>query len=212
MKILSVLVGKPKLVGYLGKEISTGIFKSSVQGPVRLGFTNLEGDGQADLKVHGGREKALYAYGYERSDDWKKVRPDEELAYGAFGENLSVDTLPEDRIFVGDVYRLGGSRVQACQPRFPCQKLAVKFQDAAILKQFNDFGKPGVYYRVIEEGLVAAGDSFELLDRDSVPVSILELFFLKRPEDDEGRARVREILKNGAHAESWRKKLSGWLD
>jgi len=211
MKILSIQIGTPKTVTFRGAEISTGIFKDPVTGPVHLGFTNLVGDGQADLKVHGGREKALYAYAYDTYKEWRKIRPNDELAYGAFGENLSVDTLFEDRIFVGDTYRLGFARVQACQPRFPCMKLAVKFQDVEILKQFNSVGRPGVYYRVLEEGKIAAGDSFELIERDPVPVSIGELYLIKKPEDESGFERVREILKVAALSESWKKKLGSWL-
>lgn len=211
MKILSIQVGKPKLASFRGAEVSTGIFKDPVTGPVRLGLLNLEGDGQADLKVHGGREKALYAYGYDVYPRWKELRPKDAFPMGAFGENLTVDTLSEDQIFVGDTYRLGSARVQACQPRFPCQKLAVKFQDLGILKQFNALKRPGVYYRVLEEGVVAAGDTFQLIEREKISVSIQELFEIVRPEKD-GLHRVREILSVGALSESWKKKLASWLE
>jgi MOSC domain-containing protein YiiM len=202
----------PRAAEFRGTTVSTGIFKSPVKGPVHLGFTNLEGDGQADLRVHGGLEKALYAYDHGTYSEWEKIRPGETFEYGAFGENLCVDTLPESSIYVGDTYQVGSAKVQACQPRFPCQKLAIKFQDLAILKQFNTLGRPGVYYRVIEEGTLAAGDSFKLLSQEKIRVSIQELFEMSSPDNDEERARVREILSVRSIPDTWRKKLHGWVN
>lgn len=211
MKILSIQVGKPKLVTYRGHEVSTGIFKDPVQGSVWLRTLNLEGDGQADLKVHGGRDKALYAYSYDTYTEWKKLRPKDVLPYGAFGENLCIDSLPESQIFLGDVYEVGSARIQVTQPRFPCQKLVVKFQDPLILKQFIQLGRSGVYYRVLQEGQIEAGQEMKLVEKAHVRVSVQEIFEISKPTDDAGRARVREILGLKSLNENWREKFQAWL-
>ncbi len=211
MKILSIQVGLPKILNYEGREILTGIQKSPITNAVQLGFTHLDGDGQADLKVHGGREKALYAYSVDAYDAWKKMRPTDEIAFGAFGENLSVDSIQENDVYVGDTYELGNARVQACQPRFPCFKLAAKFSDPAILKQFTEINRPGVYYRVLQEGIIQAGDEFKLIDREKELVSIQELYELKKSSTD-GYDRFRTILSVPSLSQNWRKKLESWIN
>lgn len=210
MKILSIQVGLPKTVVFEGKSVTTGIFKTPVSGPVFMSALNLEGDGQADLKVHGGRDKAIYAYGHDTYPEWQALRPGDSLEYGAFGENLTLDELREDEVFVGDVYALGTAKIQACQPRFPCHKLGVKFRDPGILKQFMDYGRPGVYYRVVEEGVIRAGDTLELVEREETLVSITELFTISKPTDGD-LTRVREILQVRGLADNWRAKLMSWI-
>jgi len=176
MKILSIQVGKPKTIEFNGKQITTGIFKDPVSSPVMLRTFNLDGDGQADLKVHGGRDKALYAYSSDAYLEWKKLRPQDEFPSGAIGENLTIDFLPEDQIYIGDTYEVGKAIVQVTQPRFPCYKLAAKFQDNEIRKQFMKINRSGVYYRVLQEGFVGVGDEMKLLNREKSTLSIAEVF------------------------------------
>lgn len=211
MKILSIQVGQPKILHYDGREILTGIQKYPVSKPVRLNFTNLDGDGQADLKVHGGPEKALYAYSDDSYPAWRKMRPQDDLSYGAMGENLTIDSIRENETYVGDTYQIGQARVQACQPRFPCFKLAAKFGDPHILKQFTQINRPGVYYRVLEEGTIQTGDEFKLIHRENVLVSIQELYELKKPATD-AQDRIRTILTVKTLSSNWRTKLEGWLN
>lgn len=123
MKILTIQIGKVKKIEYRGRPVETGFFKEQVKGPVKLLALKLEGDEQADLKVHGGLDKALYAYPYDSYVDWKKFRPEHAYEPGAFGENLCMETLDEKSIYVGSIYRLGEAEVQVTQPRFPCFKL-----------------------------------------------------------------------------------------
>ncbi len=210
MKVLSIQVGKPKTIQYQGKEVSTGIFKEPVNGPIMLNFLNLEGDGQADLRVHGGKDKALYAYSYDAYASWQKLRPQDTFSYGAFGENLCFETLPENKMYIGDTYELGDAIVQVAQPRFPCYKLSIKFNDPKILKQFMQSGRPGVYFRVLKEGLINVGDSLKLIQQEKVHLSITDLLALyKNPIDDS--ERIKELLKINALPSQWREEFESWL-
>lgn len=206
MKILSILVSKPKTIEYQGKQVSTGIFKEPVSGPVMLRTLNLDGDGQADLRVHGGPFKALYAYSNDAYPEWQKLRPNESLGFGAFGENLTIETLPEDSLFIGDTYKLGGALVQVAQPRFPCYKLAIKFNDPKVLKQFMRLKRPGVYFRVLQEGLVDVGDELQLVSTEPVRFSVLELFTLS-DQDELSPDRIKDILSIDALAPEWRRQF-----
>jgi MOSC domain-containing protein YiiM len=210
MTLLSVQVGKPREVSYRGKPVTTGIFKNPIQGPVMLRALGLDGDGQADLSVHGGRDKAVYAYSDDAYPLWQALRPGNTFGFGATGENLSVDVLPEAALFVGDTYELGGAVIQVAQPRLPCHKLAVKFDDPGILKQFMALGRPGVYFRVLQEGLIEAGNTFKLVEQESTRLSIAELFALAR-DPGANPVRIREILEIGALPENWREQFRSLL-
>jgi MOSC domain-containing protein YiiM len=176
MKIQSIQVGTPKVIEYKGHQILTGILKKKIAGPVLLKKLNLEGDAQADLSVHGGKDKALYAYSCDAYEGWRKLRPQDSFDNGAMGENLSVDHLPEDKIYIGDTFEIGTCVVQVTQPRFPCYKLAAKFNDPLIVKQFMKFERPGVYFRVIKEGAIEVDQELKLTHQEKIRVSVHELF------------------------------------
>ncbi|MBC7533522.1 MAG: MOSC domain-containing protein [Oligoflexus sp.] len=209
MKILSILTGKPQTVTFRGKVIDTGIFKSASAGPIMLRTTNLDGDGQADLKVHGGRDKALYAYPFDIYDAWRDLRPQDKFEMGAFGENLCMDELNEKAIYLGDSFRVGKAVIQVTEPRFPCFKLGIKFEDPKIVEQFMTMGRPGVYYRVLEEGLLSIGDEMELIDREEVLVSVQEIFEMESEPDP---VRLLEILKVQSLNEHMRRKYREYVD
>lgn len=179
MQLLSIQTGLPKKVIFNGKEVETGIFKSPVQGPIKVNFLNLEGDGQADLTVHGGKDKAVYAYSFDTYDWWKKARPNDVIDYGAMGENLTFDLIQEDSIFIGDTFELGSCVLQVAQPRFPCFKLGVMYKDMGIIKTFMQYARPGVYFRVLQEGHIDAGQKLKLIDREKTLLSIKELFLMR---------------------------------
>lgn len=194
MELISIQTGLPKTVSFHGKDVTTGIFKSPVTGSVKVNFLNLEGDGQADLTVHGGKDKAVYGYSLDTYVSWKKERPNDLFNYGAFGENLTIDHLPEDQVFIGDTYELGTCILQVAQPRFPCFKLGVMYQDMSIVKAFMKFARPGVYYRVIQEGQIKAGDEFKLINREKTLLSVLELFHYQHQPVDPIKAREYQDL------------------
>ncbi len=165
MKLLSVQVGVPRSVRHGSRTVRTAIFKEPVPGRVRVGRTNLEGDRQADLRVHGGPDKAVYAYDLSGYQHWRRDLG-RELPFGQFGENLTVEGMPETEVRIDDVYRVGSALLQISQPRSPCGKLALRMGSPAFLETFLESGRTGFYLRVLEEGEVGAGDAIELVSRD----------------------------------------------
>lgn len=199
-------VAQPKTISYRGNSVTTGIFKKPTKGPLLLKTLNLEGDGQADLRVHGGHDKALYVYSADAYDPWRKLRPKDSFPFGAMGENLTLDELAEHSLFVGDTYSVGDAIVQVTQPREPCLKLAIKFDDPKILKDFMLVNRPGAYFRVLKEGLIDVGHEFKLIQREAVLLSIKE-FFDSTSSGWTNAARIREILTLAPLPSNWRKRL-----
>ncbi|HET8910004.1 MAG TPA: MOSC domain-containing protein, partial [Ktedonobacteraceae bacterium] len=136
MRVISVNVGQPREVIWKGRTVSTGIFKEPVEGRIKVGRLNLDGDRQADLTVHGGPEKAIYVYPAEHYSYWRQEFPEMELPWGMFGENLTLEGLLEKDAHVGDQFQLGSAKVMVVQPRLPCYKLGLKFKRDDILKRF----------------------------------------------------------------------------
>jgi MOSC domain-containing protein YiiM len=187
MKIVSLHVGRPRLIVYNGATINTGIFKDPVLGSVPLRTLNLDGDRQADLSVHGGQYKAVYAYPSEHYPFWRKELPEMEMPWGMFGENFTTTGLAEDDLHIGDRFQIGSAILMVRQPRMPCYKLAAKFQREDIVKRFLRSGRSGFYFSVEQEGAVEAGDSFALLSRNQDGVTISEmnrLFFSEKHKQD----------------------------
>ena len=211
MKLLSIQIGKPREVQWAGKTVSTGIFKDPVEGQVFVGKLNLEGDGQADLKVHGGIDKAVYGYGADAYQWWKVKLGRADLSPGAFGENLTFSQLDENAIHIGDVFSLGGCHLQVVQPRQPCFKLGIRFGDMEILKTFLASDRPGIYFRVLKEGFIRAGDELRLIEQEkqAVPLMALYRFYKNRNLD---QPTIRKILTIKNLNSSWRKSLQQFLD
>jgi MOSC domain-containing protein YiiM len=159
VKLLSVNVSLPKEVPYNDQTITTGIFKEPVGGRVTVRSINVDGDGQADRKVHGGRDMAVYAYPIEHYKFWEKALGRDGFPFGQFGENLTVEGLAEEQVRVGDVFRVGGALLQVTQPRIPCYKLALRMGEGLDFpKRFQESGRLGFYLRVLEEGEIGAID------------------------------------------------------
>ena len=201
MRVKSLNLGQPREVTYGEKVITTGIFKEPVFDSVRVGQTNLEGDGQADLKVHGGRYKAVYAYPYEHYKYWARELPEVDLVWGHFGENLTSEGLLEERVNIGDVYRVGTAELAVTQPRLPCFKLGVRFGRTDIIKRFLQSEKPGIYFSVLKEGQVQAGDSIELLKRDPQNVTVVDLLRLMLQGKDDPIPQNLELMKRALEIE-----------
>jgi len=175
MKILSVNVGLPRDVLFRGEIVTTGIFKESVKGELKLRKLNLDGDKQADLTVHGGEDKAVYTYPMEHYEYWHGELPNTALPWGMFGENFTTEGLMEDAVNIGDLFQIGSAKVIATQPRMPCYKLGVKFGRMDIVRRFLASGRPGIYFKVLKEGEVEAGDVIELLGKDKNNVTIKDI-------------------------------------
>jgi len=175
MKLISVNVGQPRRVPWQGQTVATGIFKEPVEGTVQLRRLNLDGDQQADLKVHGGPYKAVYVYPSEHYEFWRRELPGTELPWGALGENFTTEGLLEDGVCIGDRFRVGSAVVAVTQPRMPCYKLGIKFGRNDIIKRFLGSRRTGFYFSVVEEGEVRAGDAVELLAQAESRVSVADI-------------------------------------
>ena len=193
MRVVSVNVSMPREVAWQGTAVLTGIFKDPVAKPVALRRLNLDGDAQADLSVHGGPDKAVYAYPTEHYADWQS-RLGRTLSFGAFGENLSTEGLVEDLVHIGDEFRVGTARLVVTQPRMPCYKLGIRFGDPAMVKQFLRAGWPGIYFAVIEEGVVGPGDPIERVHTDENRVTVEAMFKLMLDRHPSAEA-LRSILR-----------------
>ncbi len=150
-------VGSLRPLVVSGREVLTGIFKEPVEGRVAVGELGLEGDVQADRRVHGGEDQAVYAYAIE-DVEWWESELGRELAPGFFGENLTLRGVDVNGLRPGDRLNAGGVTLEVTKPRQPCQKMATKAGDPKFVKRFAKAGRPGMYMRVVEAGEVAAGD------------------------------------------------------
>ena len=206
MKIISVNVGLPREVVWKGITVQTAIFKEPVAGAVAVRELNLAGDQQADLTVHGGSEKAVYAYSAEHYEYWRKQLSNVSLSWGAFGKNLTTEGLWEDTLRIGDLLRVGSAVLQITQPRLPCYKLELRFNRHDMIKRFLVSGWYGFYFSVIERGHVAAGSKVEILDRDpgGVTVSDIVRLYLGQTSDPELLQRATNV---GSLPRNWRSEL-----
>jgi MOSC domain-containing protein YiiM len=170
----SVNVGVPRTVEWHGERITSGIWKEPVEGRVVVQGVNVVGDDQADRRVHGGADKAVYAYAVEDYAWWSR-HLGVELGAATFGENLTLRGVAVSEAVVGERWRIGSVTLEVAQPRMPCYKLAMRMDDAHFVKRFSRAGRPGAYLRILDEGELAAGDPVEVLHRPGHGVSVAEL-------------------------------------
>jgi MOSC domain-containing protein YiiM len=203
MKVISLNVGRPRLVIRNEQPVSTGIYKTPVEGRVMLRTLNLDGDRQADLSVHGGPTKAAYAYPSEHYNYWREELPGTELPWGMFGENFTTEGLTESTLNIGDRLRIGSAEVTVTEPRMPCYKLGIKFGRPDIIKRFLASGRSGFYFSVQQEGEVGAGDEIELIARNEKNVTVLDITRLYARDKDDVEM-LRRAIDLEALPESWR--------
>ena len=173
MRLLSVNIGQPQAVDINGRQYRTGIYKSVALGSRWLRKPGLEGDGQADLRNHGGPNRAVYCYAHENYSYWSAQLGRRDFRYGQFGENLTTQGLLESEACIGDVYRIGGQAlIQVSQPRVPCYKLADSMGIPGFEKTFLAANRIGFYARVLEEGRIEAGESITLEERDPLGLTV----------------------------------------
>jgi len=202
MKLLSVNVGLPWEIEWKGKIVRTSIFKKPVVGRVRVAKLNVEGDQQSDLTVHGGMDKAVYAYPSEHYAFWRRELPGMDLSWGVFGENFTTEGLLEDTR-IGDRLRIASAEFVVTQPRMPCFKLGIRFNRSDMVKRFLESGRTGFYLAVVKEGEVAAGDSIELLERDEHNVTVTDVVNLYR-RDATNQDMLRRVTELPSLPDSWR--------
>ncbi|WP_036745679.1 MOSC domain-containing protein [Paenibacillus sp. UNC451MF] len=202
MQLLSLNVGKPIVIEYKGKPLETGIYKQPVEGNVYLSSIQLDGDGQADLINHGGKDKAVCVYCSEHFGFWQE-QLGRELSYGAFGENFTVSGMMESGVHIGDIFEIGEAIVQITQPRQPCFKLGKRYDMPQLPIQVQNTGFTGYYFRVLKEGNVAKGQHFNLVERHPGAITILEANRLKYHDKSDWDG-IRALLEVEALSESWR--------
>ena len=203
MKLSSINVGLPRDIEWKGKMVRTSIFKAPVQGRVRVAQLNLEGDQQSDLSVHGGIDKAVYAYPSEHYPFWRKELPGIDLPAGVFGENFTTEGLLEETVHIGDRLRIGSAHFVVTQPRMPCFKLGIRFNRPDIVKRFLQSGRAGFYLGVLVEGEVTAGDSIELLARDENGITLADVISLYRT-DATNQELLRRATELASLPKAWR--------
>ena len=191
--VVAVNVGQPRTLTVGAVEVTTAIWKAPVAGRLQVRRLNLDGDGQADLRAHGGPDKAVYAYAAESAQWWAGQLGVTALPPGMFGENLTTTGLDVDGAVVGEVWRIGTAVLQVRQPRIPCYKLAVRFDDPAMPRRFSGAGRPGAYLRVLEEGELGAGDAVTVEQRPAHGVTVADVAAAYHGHDVELAARLLDV-------------------
>jgi MOSC domain-containing protein YiiM len=212
MKVLSVNVGLPGTLAFQGRVATSGIVKAPVSGRVKVRKLNLEGDAQADLSVHGGPDKAVYAYPSEHYAFWKRELPGIEMPWGMFGENLTLEGLLEGEVLVGDQFRIGTAVLRVTQPRTPCYKLGMKFGREDMVDRFLASGRTGFYLSVVEEGELGKNDRLERIARGPYQVSIATVHRLCFSPQLPDAAFIRQVLQAEVLPPGWGKRFRKMLE
>lgn len=178
MKILSINVSEPQKVTFNGKELITSIYKKPVSNKVTVSSQGIEGDRQADLTVHGGYDKAVYAYSYTHYQTWSEKLNSDFKDYGLVGENLTIDDFDEDKINIGDQFKINECLLQVSQPRIPCYKIGIKLNSREFPKMFSQSGLLGSYLRVIHDGEISPGDTIHKVHSEENSMSIKDIAHL----------------------------------
>ncbi len=203
MRLISINVGRPREVEWRGKIVRTSIFKDPVEGPVPVHKLNLAGDEQADLSVHGGADKAVYAYPSEHYSYWRDQLPGMELPWGAFGENLTTDGLNESSLHIGDRLSIGSGEFLVTQPRLPCFKLGIRFDRPDMVKRFLKSGRTGFYLAVVREGSISPRDPIRVLSEAQPRISVAEFLRLYTEHENE-QELLRRVIKVPGLPDGWR--------
>ena len=210
-KLLSVNVGRPRDVAWQGRTVYTGIWKEPVDGPVMARRMNLDGDGQGDLNGHGGEQRAVMVYQAESYQHWSDYLGRSDLSYGIFGENFTVEGLPDDEVFIGDRYRIGDAEFEVTQPRTTCYRVGVRLDEPRMPSLLVAHQRPGFYFRVLREGMVQAGDEIMKVGSSSEQVSVSStdaLLYLPGADID----TMRRLLTVPALSPGWQGSFRDLID
>jgi ferredoxin-NADP reductase/MOSC domain-containing protein YiiM len=209
--VVSVNVGRPRTIEWRGRAVETGIFKEQVAGRVFVSKTNVEGDGQADLIGHGGEQRAVFVYQLASYRYWERYLGRASFPFGMFGENLTVDGLPDDGVCIGDRFRVGSALFEISQPRVTCFKVGIKLDCPEMPSLLVAHRRPGFYFRVIEEGDVAAGDLIEKVADGAGGLTVAAADALLYSSRHEPSA-LRRALSVTALSPGWQTSFKAILD
>jgi MOSC domain-containing protein YiiM len=209
-RLLSVNVGLPRDIEWKGRTVYTGIWKDPVRGRCRVGRLNLEGDGQGDRAGHGGEQRAVFVYQFESYRYWQEQLNRNDLVYGQFGENFTIEGLPDDAVCIGDRYQIGSALFEVTQPRVTCYRVGIRMSEPRMPALLTSSGRPGFYFRVLQEGAVAAGDEIVKVGEAKERMTIAEvnalLYWPNHPRNQLERALRIEALSPG-----WRSSFEALL-
>jgi MOSC domain-containing protein YiiM len=204
--VVSVNVGTPREVGYRGNIVRTAIWKDPVAGRVKVAGHRVEGDEQGNPEVHGGPDKAVYAYAAE-DYEWWSSELGQELGQGTFGENLTLRGIDVSNALVGERWRVGGTLLEVAQPRIPCFKLGIRMGSQRFPSRFAAAGRPGAYLRILEEGEIAAGDPVEVVHRPGHDLSVAEVSRIYH-DDHAAAARLLQVPELAGTWRPWAERFS----
>ncbi|CAG0986728.1 Protein YiiM [Flavobacteriales bacterium] len=205
MKVLSVNISKPQTITVNGKEEQTGYFKNPVK-RIYLGKTDVKDDSVTDREHHGGEDKACYLYGFNHYEFWKSKYPQTTFNFGMFGENITVEYIDESTLRIGDTFEIGKAIIQITQPRQPCYKMGIKFNNQKVVNEFRLSNFPGIYVRVLKEGEVKTNDELKLIERDNTSPTVLEVYRLIY-ESKPNQEKLYQLVENKFIADSLKKYI-----
>src|SRR6516164_1230800 len=203
-RLLSVNVGLPRDIEWRGRTVHTGIWKDPVAGRRRVARLNVEGDGQGDLGGHGGEQRAVFVYQIESYRYWEQQLGRRDFVDGQFGENFTIEGLPDDEVCIGDRFRIGTCVLEVTQPRTTCYRVGIRLDEPRMAALLTGSGRPGFYFRVLNPGEVGAGDEIVKIGEAKERMTIAEinalLYSPNHPRDRLERAVRIEALSPGWHA------------
>src|SRR5277367_2453081 len=213
-RLLSVNVGLPRDIEWKGRTVHTGIWKNPVLGRCRAGRLNLDGDGQGDLAGHGGEHRAVFVYQIDSYQYWREQlkRPDlgDPKSFGQFGENFTIEGLPDDAVCIGDRYRIGSALFEVTQPRVTCYRVGIRMNEPRMAALLTSSGRPGFYFRVLEEGEVGAGDEIVKVGETKERMTVTEINALLY-SPNHARDRLERALQIAALSPGWRSSFEALL-
>jgi len=209
-RLLSVNVGLPRDIAWKGRTVHTGIWKDPVAGRCRVGRLNLDGDGQGDLAGHGGEQRAIFVYQIESYRHWEEQLQRTDLVPGQFGENFTIEGLTDDVVCVGDRYRIGSALFEVTQPRVTCYRVGIRMNEPRMPALLTSSGRPGFYFRVLEEGQVGSGDEIVKVGEATERMTIEEINALLY-SPDHAPERLRRALRIDALSPGWRGSFEALL-
>ena len=203
-RLLSVNVGLPRDIEWKGRTVHTGIWKNPVRGRCRVGRLNVDGDGQGDLAGHGGEQRAVFVYQIESYRYWQEHLKRSDFVHGQFGENFTVEGLPDDAVCIGDRYQIGSALFEITAPRVTCYRVGIRMNEPRMAALLTGSGQPGFYFRVLQEGAVEAGDEIVKVGEAAERMTVAEinalLYSPNHPRDRLEHALRIEALSPGWHA------------
>src|SRR5262245_57858739 len=209
-RLLSVNVGLPRDIAWKGRTVRTAIWKNPVQGGCRVSRLNLDGDGQADLGGHGGEQRAVFVYQIESYRYWQERLNRTDFVHGQFGENLTIEGLPDDAVCIGDRFQIGSAMFEVTQPRVTCYRVGIRTNEPRMPALLTSSGRPGFYFRVLREGMVGAGDEIVKVGEANERMTVAEINALLY-SPDHARDRLRRALRIEALSPGWRASFEALL-